>query len=216
MFDLPTILKPNATEHDRALEQAIRKGRPDLTPIATLMNPDTCPAHLLGWLAWSLSVDVWEPAWSETTKRSVLSASLEVHRKKGTVGSVRRALEGISVPATIIEWWEEVAQPGAEPSTFEIWLDLAALLLDGADIEATLAQLREVVDAAKPVSAHYTAHARVAPKATEFAGCTSIMSGRVYNRAGIPDAPIIAAAFNSGALSRAAGHLQTPTLGAPS
>lgn len=27
MFDLPTILKPNATEHDRALEQAINKGK---------------------------------------------------------------------------------------------------------------------------------------------------------------------------------------------
>ncbi len=92
MFDLPTILKPNATEHDRALEQAIRRGKPDLTPIATLMNPETCPAHLLGWLAWALAVDEWEDDWSNETKRAVIAASFDVHRHKGTIGSIRRVL----------------------------------------------------------------------------------------------------------------------------
>lgn len=103
MFDLPTILKPNATEHDRALEQAIRKGKPDLTPVATLMNPDTCPMHLLGWLAWSVSVDVWDPEWSEATKRAVIRNSIDVHRRKGTIGSVRRAVESILDDIEIIE-----------------------------------------------------------------------------------------------------------------
>lgn len=92
MFDLPTILKPNATEHDHALEQAIRKGKPDLTPVAKLMNPETCPADLLMHLAWSFSVDVWDGAWSEGTKREVIKQSLPVHRVKGTLRAVKDAL----------------------------------------------------------------------------------------------------------------------------
>lgn len=158
MFDLPTILKPNATLHDRALEQAIRTGKPDLTPIATLMNPDTCPMHLLGWLAWSLSVDVWDPDWSETTKRSVLRASLEVHRKKGTVGSVRRALEGIGFEADIREWFEvDGVELARAPGTFEV----ISIFPEDADLGAdglarSVDAAKRVIDATKPVSAHYS------------------------------------------------------------
>lgn len=212
MFDSPTILKPNATEHDRALEQAIRKGKPDLTPIATLMNPNTCPAHLLGWLAWSLSVDVWDPAWSETTKRSVVRASLAVHRKKGTVGAVRRALQGIGTRAEIVEWWEAEAFPGAEPGTFEIWLDLSTLLKFSASMPDLLVQLRRSVDATKPVSAHYTAHARVSAEAPALVGAGSRVSGRAWNRAGIPDAPRVASALGARPFVRGSGHMKTPIL----
>ncbi|ATF00789.1 phage tail protein I [Phaeobacter gallaeciensis] len=160
MFDLPTILKPNATTHDRALEQAICKGKPDLTPIATLMNPDTCPAHLLGWLAWSLSVDVWDPVWSETTKRSVLKASLEVHRKKGTVGSVRRALEGIGFEADIREWFEvDGVELARAPGTFEVTTIFPEDAdLGGDGLARSVDAAKRVIDATKPVSAHYGFH----------------------------------------------------------
>ena len=92
MSDLPTILKHNSTNHERAHEQAIRKGKPDLKAIAGLMNADTCPPHLLGWLAWAFSVDVWDEDWADHTKRRVIKRALLVHRVKGTLGAVRNAL----------------------------------------------------------------------------------------------------------------------------
>lgn len=35
------------------------------TPVSIreLWNPDTCPANLLPWLAWSFSVDRWDDKW---------------------------------------------------------------------------------------------------------------------------------------------------------
>lgn len=43
------------------------------TPVSIreLWNPDTCPANLLPWLAWSFSVDRWDEKWPEATKRAV-------------------------------------------------------------------------------------------------------------------------------------------------
>ncbi|MBC7907031.1 MAG: phage tail protein I [Rhodospirillaceae bacterium] len=61
--------------------------------IATLWDPAKCPAPLLPWLAWALSVDTWDSNWPEPTKRQVIAASVEIHRRKGTVASVKRAIE---------------------------------------------------------------------------------------------------------------------------
>lgn len=152
MFDLPTILKPNATEHDRALEQAIRKGKPDLTPIAKLMNPETCPAHLLGWLAWAFSVDVWETTWSETTKREVIKRAIAVHRVKGTAGAVRRALASLGMEIAISEWFEHLG----DPHTFRIDVLIEEIFEAGFHVNPELvAEVDRVIDNVKPVRAHY-------------------------------------------------------------
>lgn len=153
MFDLPTILKPNATEHDRALEQAIRKGKPDLTPIAKLMNPETCPAHLLGWLAWAFSVDVWEATWSEAMKREVIKRSIAIHRIKGTAGAVRRALSTIGFRTDIFEWFEH----GADPHTFRIDAFGDDIFAAGLQISAELVDMVTLlIENVKPVRAHFT------------------------------------------------------------
>ena len=52
----------------------------------------TCPAALLPWLAWGLSVDDWDSSWPEPVKRAVIAASADVHRHKGSVWSIRRML----------------------------------------------------------------------------------------------------------------------------
>ncbi len=72
--------------------------------IATLWNPWKCPAPLLPWLAWQLSVDTWDSGWSELAKREVIAASIEVHRRKGSVASVKRAIEAaLGQTPTIVE-----------------------------------------------------------------------------------------------------------------
>jgi phage tail P2-like protein len=95
------LLPPNATPQERALSLAT--GRDVGVPIKQLWSPLTCPASVLPWLAWALSVDEWDGAWPVETQRQVIAASIDQHRKKGTVGALRRALERLGYEVEIDE-----------------------------------------------------------------------------------------------------------------
>lgn len=95
------LLPPNATPQERALSLATDR-LPDV-PIKTLWSPQTCPEAQLPWLAWALSVDEWDSTWSVETKRQAIAASIEQHRKKGTVGALRRALQRLGYEVEIDE-----------------------------------------------------------------------------------------------------------------
>lgn len=84
------LLPPNATDAERALSIAVRPEIP--VPLRTLWNPYQCPANVLPWLAWALSVDEWDATWPETTQRQTIAASISQHKIKGTVGAVKSAL----------------------------------------------------------------------------------------------------------------------------
>ena len=104
---LPSLLPANRTDQEAAIEttQAARIAAMDV-PVERLWNPATCPAPLLPWLAWALSVDEWDDAWPEEAKRRVIADSVTVHRVKGTVGAVRRALAAAGYgDATLHERW---------------------------------------------------------------------------------------------------------------
>lgn len=148
-----SILPPNHTALEAVLERVVRLTAPDLSPVATLFDPNACPVELLGWLAWSLSVDVWDPEWDEATKRRVIQHALEVHRKKGTAKSVVLALEAIGLTTEIIEGWEENRAPHSFRVTaygedvFE-----AGLQLNPALAEAVARQIENV----KPARSNYS------------------------------------------------------------
>lgn len=86
------LLPPGSTPLEHAIARACAPMAEISVDIPSLWNPWKCPAPLLPWLAWALSVDTWDSQWSELTKREVIAASVEVHRHKGTIGSVRRAI----------------------------------------------------------------------------------------------------------------------------
>lgn len=85
-----TLLPPNATAQELALEGAAARSVP--TPIRDIWDPDTCPAHLLPWLAWSFGVDEWDPIWSDEAKRNVIRNAVSVQRRKGSVWSIKRVI----------------------------------------------------------------------------------------------------------------------------
>ena len=114
-----TLLPPNATVAERALEQA--NAEQILTipiPIKQAKDPASCPAHLLPWLAWEYAVDYWDPNWEEHQKRQVIADAAYVHQHRGTAGAVRRSLSAIGLPTTIVEWWQDT--PRQLPYTFRI------------------------------------------------------------------------------------------------
>lgn len=88
---MTSLLPYNATKAEMALEETGRHAI-DLPVPAGFLDPQVCPEALLPWLAWSLSVDEWDDGWPVDRKRSVIAASIEVHRHKGTVWAIRRAL----------------------------------------------------------------------------------------------------------------------------
>lgn len=61
-----------------------------------------CPATLLPWLAWKLSVDWWNENWPETRKRAAIAASPDIHMKKGTPSAIRKAIESLLARLSLI------------------------------------------------------------------------------------------------------------------
>ena len=115
--DVASLLPPDNTgAAERAIEQVAARAALFGDVIRPLWRPDDCPEHLLPWLAWSLSVDSWEPGWTEEARREVVRQSVWVHRHKGTIGSIRRALIAAGYgDATVIERFANNRHDGLTP-----------------------------------------------------------------------------------------------------
>ena len=64
-------------------------------PIRHLWNANTCPAVLLSYLACALSVDGEATDFSEDQLRNLIKASLSIHRKKGTIASIKELIAAL-------------------------------------------------------------------------------------------------------------------------
>ncbi|MGR3435274.1 MAG: phage tail protein I [Shimia sp.] len=148
----PSLLPPNATHLERALEAASAIKRPALDRVRTLMDPANCPANLLGYMAWALSVEEWDPAWSEAAKREVLESSILVHRYKGTVGAVVRALASLGMEGSVSEWFEYAG----DPHTFRIDVLIEEVFAAGFHVNPALVEtVARVIGNVKPERSHY-------------------------------------------------------------
>lgn len=147
------LLPPNRTPLESALADACAVDL-DVSSLRGLADSARCPAALLPWLAWSMSVDSWDQALTEPQQRALIRSSVPIHQRKGTAGAVRRAMAALGVAIECREWRDI---PGAAPYTFQLtaWANdnhaPAGPLLD-ADLYR---RLRRVVDEAKNERSHY-------------------------------------------------------------
>lgn len=133
-----TILAPTATSAERAIDRANAKTLEALPVnlIRWVKNPDLCPVELLPWLAWEYSVDTWNTDWTEQEKRDAIKRAPFIHRHRGTVAAVRRALVDSPFGTDIIQWFEQT--PPGDPYTFRLNVeqkDLAVSMLDHEDLK---------------------------------------------------------------------------------
>ncbi|MDQ0510877.1 phage tail protein I [Ancylobacter amanitiformis] len=160
------ILPPNASLEERAILTAeiARLSLIDPRVIASIWNPATCPDELLPWLAQGVSVDVWSDTWPEAQKRAVIAASPIVHRLKGTLGAVRRALAAFDLDARVVEWWEDDSRRG----TFRVEITYQ----NGSPVFDPVAQGQaiEAVRAAKPKSRVFTTRAVLGARGPVYVG----------------------------------------------
>lgn len=108
MFDelkAASLLPPNATLPEHAL--AATSGFVDKLddPIGNMWDAWSIPVEALPFLAWAVRVPLWDEAWSEPKKRSIIAEAPELNRSKGSVHAMRRFVEimggrvvGITLP----------------------------------------------------------------------------------------------------------------------
>lgn len=142
------LLPPNATSLERNAAQAGAHIERVPVPLRALWSPANCPPALLPFLAWAFSVDRWDPGWPLATKRAVTASAYYLHRKKGTIGALRRAVEPLGFLIRVIEWWQ--TEPPGPRGTFQ--LDVG-VLNSGITAEMYL-ELERLIDEAKPLTRH--------------------------------------------------------------
>lgn len=146
-----SLLPPNATRYERALTGVTSRVSKVPTPLRDLWNPDTCPAELLPWLAWTLGVSAWKPYWSDAIKREQIRQAVEIHRHRGTVQAVRRVVNSFGAALSLREWWE--SSPVGAPHSFAITLNVN----DSSDRSADLQQdIINEITRVKPARSYFT------------------------------------------------------------
>lgn len=157
------LLPPNASKGERAISLAIERHAALPTPMREVWDADTCPADLLAWLAWSLTVDEWDSGWTDAQKRGVIKASIQVHRFKGSIGAVREALGALSYTARVQEWFNQI--PAGAPYTFRLLLDVDQVGIT----QAAQAALQTALERTKNLRSHLE---RIEPSVTTRATLT--------------------------------------------
>lgn len=141
----------NRTPVEVQLEQTMAgKYALDADIIRKLHEPAECPVEFLPWLAYAVSVDVWDDNWDEVKKRRVIAASVMIHRKKGTIGAVRATLEALGVSDFAIKESFNDARVAKGFFYVEMAANNAAM-----DSPIKQAQARQAIDKVKKLSAHY-------------------------------------------------------------
>ena len=156
-----TLLPPQRTAAETAFEAATARIGDVELPIDRVWRPEACPADLLPWLGWALSVDVWDPAWSEEAKRRTIAEAIPIHRAKGTRSSVERALRGAGYgDATLIESWGATLHDGTvmhdgsvDHVASDHWAEYRVILTRPVTIRQA-AQVRAILAATAPARCH--------------------------------------------------------------
>jgi phage tail P2-like protein len=143
-----TLLPANATRLERNLATAAAAIERVQIPLRDLIDPERCPVAALPLLAAAFSVDRWDADWPEAIKRAVIRSAFNVHKKKGTIGALRRVVEPLGYLIRVVEWWQ--TQPPGPRGTFTLSIGV----LDQGIDDAMHVELERLIDDAKPLSRH--------------------------------------------------------------
>ncbi len=81
---------------------------------ASAWDADRVPEAYLPHLAWALSVDEWDPAWSVPAKRAAIRGAVAAHRLKGTAAGVKGMLDRLGA------LYDYTERPAGDPFTVKI------------------------------------------------------------------------------------------------
>ncbi|RDH41512.1 phage tail protein I [Zooshikella ganghwensis] len=164
-----SILPGNLSELERDLEGSLAAAQAAIpVPIDTIWHAYKCPAALLPYLAWAVSVDHWQASWPEHIKRSVIAKSLEVHEIKGTRQAVEKALAAIDIDTKIIEWFE--MNPPGKRGTFKITANVTNRGINQEEHK----NIQTIINAAKNARSHYDLNVKLINESTQSSISTTL------------------------------------------
>lgn len=135
-----------------------------LDNLEAYVRPAYAPADFLAWLAGWVDIAVDE-AWTEEQRRRIVADAVSLHRRAGTAGGIRDAMQLAAGPAATVEVEESggsswSATPGgALPGSATVAVAIAVTVPDGDAAELTRRLERA---AAAVVPAHVPARVTVA------------------------------------------------------
>lgn len=172
----PSLLPPAAAAFERDIEQAAAR-LADVPPdVRRTWNPDTCPAHMLPWLAWAFAVEDWKDYWPEAAKRAVIRAAIPLRRARGTRAAVEDVVRSFGSHLVMQEWWETT--PPGLPHTFGVFINYGAGA--GTVTEAFQADIVDQITRAKPLRSHFTVSVGLA--ATAALNVVGYLRAATYTR----------------------------------
>jgi phage tail P2-like protein len=142
-----SLLPPNASALLKDLETVSAVALDLETLNRFVNNPTEAPENILPWLAWAVSADDWSDNWSEQVRRNVIKASIEVHRRKGTIGALKKALQAFNYTNIKVEEW---FQYGADPYFFRVFFDVVE---PGFDVNI-IPEVQKVIESTKNARSH--------------------------------------------------------------
>lgn len=153
------LLPPNSSPLERAFDTLETEALADMPlPVGDVWSPERCPAALLPWLGWGLSIDIWDSDWTEEQKRAAIASAIDDQRRKGTRAALRRALDRIDPLIGITEWFQDPAN--LEAYTFRLDLpdrNTSDIVYD----DETVGRILRDIAAVKPLRAHVIASYRI-------------------------------------------------------
>ena len=88
----PALQPANRTWLEKSFEEGAERTFSVDVPIREVFKPHACPVEFLPFLAWAQSIadeEGWSFAESEEARRNLIARSTEIHKKKGTIWSIR-------------------------------------------------------------------------------------------------------------------------------
>lgn len=182
------LLPLNASKEERVLSAVTARIGDLSVPTASTWDPFTCPANILPWLAWGLSVDQWDSNWSEDQKRQTIAVSMGVHKRKGTIGAIKKAINALSVTIAVIE---RNQQNGLDPYTFMVEVISGDKPVDFEEV----IQWEEIILAVKNVRSHLAGFYVVLQKSFSVYSAAWLQVGDISN-VGVPIPTVVDAIDN--------------------
>lgn len=148
-----SLLPPNSTPQERALEAAVARIGDIPAPVRETIDPDQCPEALLPWLAWALSLDAWRAEWPLHIRRARVREAMRIARRKGTAKAVRDAVASFGGSVLLSEWFQQ--SPVGDPHTFAMVLNVSGqggATASAEFVDDVIGEVRRT----KPARSHFT------------------------------------------------------------
>jgi phage tail P2-like protein len=166
---LPSFEPQPLQSVDRVSDGVYQSLSESLKAFKTLMNPQTCDAKYLPYLAYAFGVDFWDDSLIEAQKRELIQKSLLLHKKKGTVWAIEEVFKAIKVNARISEWFEY----GGDPYKFKIDIDVQ----NDPITDETIRKLSQYIDTYKNVRSTLESIQINLTNYGDIVGATALQSG---------------------------------------